>query len=75
MVNDYRWHDLRANPADVPQEDGNYLTFIEYSSHKGGFYIITEWTEGWNCWRHADGTIERANEIRVTAWKKIEPFE
>ena len=75
MVNDYRWHDLRVKPNDLPTEDGEYLTFIEYDNYKGGFCIVYEWAEGWNCWRRTDGTINRINEAKVTAWKKIEPFE
>ena len=56
----YRWHDLRANPNDVPHHENPVL--VTYGDED---YDILEY---WDCdgWGAAEAVI---------AWRAIEPFE
>ena len=68
----YRWHDLRNNPDDLPEKDGEYLVYvfmrgnIAFGLTARKFYMIGQWEgEFYN--------IKKPNE--VLAWREIEHFE
>lgn len=64
----YRWHDLRKNPDDLPEDNKDVLVTI-----KGGCVNRT-WHDSCG-WRNA--TAKKARYYindRVIAWKEIEEF-
>ena len=64
----YRWHDLRKNPADLPEDNKDVLVTI-----KGGCVNRT-WHDSCG-WRNATAKIARYySNDRVIAWKEIEDF-
>lgn len=65
----YRWHDLRKNPADLPEDNKDVLVTI-----KGGCVNRT-WHDSCG-WRNATAKKARYySNDRVIAWKEIEEFE
>ena len=77
---EYRWHDLRENPEDLPPRNlpveirtsphGNLFTAI-FDDEKQD--IITNWTFRYNnCTEDTD--IPWDMDTCVTAWRYIEPF-
>lgn len=73
----YKWHDLRKNPEDLP-EDNN--TRSEYMVTDGRKYFISkyfgkgEFLNGY--WEFPEGVFEcNAFDVDVIAWREIEPFE
>ena len=65
----YRWHDLRKNPADLPEDNKDVLVTI-----KGGCVNRT-WHDSCG-WRNATAKKARYySNDRVIAWKEIEKFE
>ena len=67
--NKYRWHDLRKNPADLPEDNKDVLVTI-----KGGCVNRT-WHDSCG-WRNATAKKARYySNDRVIAWKEIKEFE
>lgn len=65
----YRWHDLRKNPADLPEDNKDVLATI-----KGGCVNRT-WHDSCG-WRNATAKKARHySDKSVLAWKEIEEFE
>lgn len=68
---EYKWHDLRKDPKDLPDKSGMYLVCIEYPTEEKevgvGYYKNMYGYEGWIALIPNDG--------EVIAWKEIEPFE
>ena len=66
----YRWHDLRKNPDDLPEADGN---------SESEYVLVMIGTPEWNSWEQAyykhDKRMWSTYEQNVFAWRYIEPFE
>ena len=66
----YRWHDLRKNPDDLPEADGNSES--EYVLAMTG---TPEWYSCEWAYYHHDKKLWSIYEQDVFAWRYIEPFE
>lgn len=65
----YRWHDLRKNPDDLPEDNKDVLVTI-----KGGCENRT-WHDS-RGWRNATAKKARYySDKSVLAWREIEEFE
>lgn len=65
----YRWHDLRKNPDDLPEDSKDVLVTV-----KGGCVNRT-WHDSCG-WRNATAKKARHySDKSVLAWKEIEEFE
>lgn len=65
----YRWHDLRKNPDDLPEDSKDVLVTV-----KGGCVNRT-WHDSFG-WRNATAKKARHySDKSVLAWKEIEEFE
>ena len=66
----YRWHDLRKNPYDLPEADGN---------SESDYVLVMIGTPEWNSWEqayyHHGKKMWSTYEQNVFAWRYIEPFE
>ena len=66
----YRWHDLRKNPDDLPEADGN---------SESDYVLAMIGTPEWNSWEqayyHHSKKMWSTYEQNVFAWRYIEPFE
>ena len=66
----YRWHDLRKNPDDLPEADGN---------SESEYVLVMIGTPEWNSWEqayyHHGKRMWSTYEQNVFAWRYIEPFE
>ena len=66
----YRWHDLRKNPDDLPEADGN---------SESEYVLVMTGTPEWNSWEqayyHHDKKLWSTYEQNIFAWRYIEPFE
>lgn len=66
----YRWHDLRKNPDDLPEADGN---------SESDYVLVMIGTPEWNSWEqayyHHGKRLWTTYEQNVFAWRYIEPFE
>ena len=66
----YRWHDLRKNPDDLPEADGN---------SESEYVLAMIGTPEWNSWEqayyHHDKRLWSTYEQNVFAWRYIEPFK
>ena len=66
----YRWHDLRKNPDDLPEADGN---------DESDYVLVMIGTPEWNSWEqayyHHGKRLWTTYEQNVFAWRYIEPFE
>ena len=66
----YRWHDLRKNPDDLPEDNG-------YG--ESDYVLVMIGTPEWNSWEqayyHHGKRLWSTYEQNVFAWKYIEPFE
>lgn len=66
----YRWHDLRKNPDDLPEADGN---------SESDYVLVMIGTPEWNSWEqayyHHGKRLWSTYEQNVSAWRYIEPFE
>ena len=66
----YRWHDLRKNPDDLPEADGN---------SESEYVLVMIGTPGWNSWEQAyykyDDMMWSTYDQNVFAWRYIEPSE
>ena len=65
-----RWHDLRKNPDDLPEADGN---------SESDYVLVMIGTPEWNSWEqayyHHDKKLWSTYEQNVFAWRYIEPFK
>ena len=66
----YRWHDLRKNPDDLPEADGN---------SESEYVLVMIGTPEWNSWEqayyHHGKRMWSTYEQNVFAWRYIEPFK
>ena len=66
----YRWHDLRKNPDDLPEDNG-------YGCSE--YVLVMIGTPEWNRWEqayyHHGKRLWSTYEQNVFAWRYIEPFE
>ncbi len=66
----YRWHDLRKNPDDLPEADGN---------SESDYVLVMIGTPEWNDWEqayyHHGKRLWSTYEQNVFAWRYIEPFK
>ena len=66
----YRWHDLRKNPDDLPEDNG-------YG--KSQYVLVMIGTPEWNSWEqayyHHGKKMWSIYEQNVFAWRYIEPFK
>ena len=66
----YRWHDLRKNPDDLPEDNG-------YGCSE--YVLVMTGTPEWNSWEqayyHHGKRLWSTYEQNVFAWRYIEPFE
>lgn len=66
----YKWHDLRKNPDDLPEADGN---------DESDYVLVMIGTPEWNSWEqayyHHGKRLWTTYEQNVFAWRYIEPFE
>ena len=66
----YRWHDLRKNPNDLPEADGN---------SESDYVLVMIGTPEWNSWEqayyHHGKRLWSTYEQNVFAWRYIEPFK
>ena len=66
----YRWHDLRKNPDDLPEADGN---------SESEYVLAMIGTPEWNSWEqayyHHGKKLWSTYDQNVFAWRYIEPFE
>ena len=66
----YKWHDLRENPDDLPEADGN---------SESEYVLAMIGTPEWNSWEqayyHHDKKLWSTYDQNVFAWRYIEPFE
>lgn len=66
--NKYRWHDLRKNPDDLPEDNKQVLVSI-----KDGC-IHRTWHDS-HGWRNRNSKIRYYSDKSVLAWREIEEFE
>ena len=64
----YRWHDLRDNPNDLPEDNKQVLVSI-----KDGC-IHRTWHDS-HGWRNRNSKIRYYSDKSVLAWREIEEFE
>lgn len=64
---EYRWHNLKMEPDDLPEEDGNYWVHGHWASGKEA--------EGEAEYKTADKRFRTSWYFTVDAWKKVEPFK
>ena len=66
----YKWHDLRKNPDDLPEADGN---------SESEYVLVMIGTPEWNSWEqayyHHGKRLWSTYEQNVFAWRYIELFE
>ena len=66
----YRWHDLRKNPDDLPEADGN---------SESDYVLVMIGTPEWNSWEqayyHHGKRLWSTYEQNVFAWRYIEPVK
>lgn len=66
----YKWHDLRKNPDDLPEADGN---------DESDYVLVMIGTPEWNSWEqayyHHGKRLWSTYEQNVFAWRYVEPFE
>ena len=66
----YRWHDLRKNPDDLPEADGN-----SESEYVLAMIGTPEWNSCEWAYYHHDKKLWSIYEQNVFAWRYIEPFK
>lgn len=80
-ADEYRWHDLRKDPSDLPKKDGYYLCRVasNYYSYSYYPYRVMKYqpsdlrSEDSNKW--IDREISYVYNHFVIAWKEIEVEE
>ena len=67
----YKWHDLRKNPDDLPEADGD--------GYESEYVLVMTGTPEWNSWEqayyHHGKRLWSTYEQNVFAWRYIEPFK
>lgn len=82
----YKWHDLRKNPNDLPENKKDVLAVVDRISADGeGYsrrYVVMNYnyhkkpfSEKCIGWGHSIYTIYEYEIDEVIAWKYIDPFE
>lgn len=68
--NKYRWHDLRENPDDLP-EDSQQVDVCDERGNRYYTHIDIYSTNNWSrkVWHYS------LNGVEPIAWREIEPFE
>lgn len=66
-IDKYRWHDLRKNPDDLPDDEREYWVHGVWGSGKV--------SEGGCVFKKDDGYFDACWNFNVTAWREIEPFD
>ena len=68
----YRWHDLRKDPDDLPEDNHNVLICLEgFEGYPVGVDVAIH-----NKFAHKWGTsLMSYKDDEVIAWREIEPFE
>ena len=64
----YRWHDLRKNPDDLPEDIKYVWVFIK------GECTHRSWHDS-HGWRRRNSNILYYNDESVLAWREIEEFK
>lgn len=64
----YRWHDLRKNPDDLPEDIKYVWVFIK------GEFTHRSWHDS-HGWRRRNSNILYYNDESVLAWREIEEFK
>lgn len=69
----YRWHDLRKNPDDLPEDF--HIVLICLKGYEGDFHGINIAIH--NKFTHSWGATNKLSykDDEVIAWREIEPFE
>lgn len=66
----YKWHDLRKDPSDLPETNGN---------DESDYVLVMIGCPEWNHWERAyykhSSKMWSTFEQNIFAWKYIEPFE
>ena len=66
----YKWHDLRKNPYDLPEADGN---------DESDYVLVMIGTPEWNSWEqayyHHGKRLWSTYDQNVFAWRYVEPFK
>lgn len=74
----YRWHDLRKDPEDLPENNEFVLVAVRYATDKGNeepCYFVGECYDGyWETCMHHD-CMDVDDGDKVIAWRYIEPLE
>ena len=76
-VQKYRWHDLRNNPKDLPEECKNVYVYFEYFRYGDYNCMFQDYGVSYQ----VDGKFTFVNgsfgwhKLSVIAWREIEPFE
>lgn len=64
----YRWHDLRKNPDDLPEDDGgDVIVCVESLNSSGKRYCMHS--------KRFVNAMKDSYHPTIVAWKEIEPFE
>lgn len=84
----YRWHDLRRNRTDLPEEEGDVLIaqlffdnfpVFKVSSYTKDLYNVSELDfedrKGIGGFFNYDSEYGYYEEINVVGWKHLKPFE
>ena len=70
-ADEYRWHDLRKNPDDLPE--------AICGGYESEYVLVMIGTPEWNSWEQAyykhDKKLWSTYDQNVFAWRYIEPFE
>lgn len=64
----YRWHDLRKNPTNLPEDIKYVWVFIK------GEFTHRSWHDS-HGWRRRNSNILYYNDESVLAWREIEEFK
>lgn len=64
----YKWHDLRKNPDDLPEDIKYVWVFIK------GEFTHRSWHDS-HGWRRRNSNILYYNDESVLAWREIEEFK
>lgn len=65
-MNEFRWHDLRVNPDDLPENGSEVLACLQYGTH-----IVFDYWDGFNAYEH----VQDQKVHEVIAWTYIQKFD
>ncbi|RHK98273.1 hypothetical protein [Blautia obeum] len=66
LNHNYRWHDLRQNPGDLPRKYKEVIVRVKENNFSRTYYMVSRLDD--------DGFLVCKGD-KVLAWKNIEPFE